>query len=117
MAGPAAVFYDSTAAPRMDQGPCSPMGSDSCNWTWTACTRYDGELLAFLTAKLRCPHEAADRTQETYARLPTAAFLFVSGLTGAIISWDYERSYQTVLTGYCVINGSGASRVSSCWMA
>ncbi len=42
---------------------------DSSEWRMGSFGRYYRELLAFLTAKLRCPEQAADLTQETFARV------------------------------------------------
>ena len=42
---------------------------DSTKWPINICEKYYREVLAFLTVKLRCPHEAADLTQETFARV------------------------------------------------
>ncbi len=44
------------------------MFADSTQWTINMWTQHYREILAFLTVKLRCPQEAADVTQETFAR-------------------------------------------------
>lgn len=61
--------YDAGQAHAAQQGYGSPMDSNSTEWGLGEYTRYYRELLGFLTIKLRCPHEAADMVQETFARL------------------------------------------------
>lgn len=61
--------YDALGAQATEQGPASTMESNPTNRTLGAYTGYYRELLSFLTAQLRCPHEAADLVQETFARL------------------------------------------------
>lgn len=61
--------YDAVNAHSARQEPASTMESNPSNRTLGAYTEYYRELLSFLTAKLRCPHEAADLAQETFARL------------------------------------------------
>lgn len=63
MAATVSLSYDAR------QEPGSPMDSNSTEWGLAQYTRYYRELLGFLTIKLRCPHEAADMVQETFARL------------------------------------------------
>ena len=60
--------YDALGAQATEQGPASTMESNPTNRTLGAYTGYYRELLSFLTAQLRCPHEAADLVQETFAR-------------------------------------------------
>lgn len=69
MAPSVAVPYDAGRSQAVQEPQGLPMTSGPTEWTLGECTRYYRELLAFLTAKLRCPHEAADMAQETFARL------------------------------------------------
>lgn len=69
MAVPMALPYDADLAHAAPQGPVLSMDSNRTEWPWGEYTRYYRELLGFFTVKLRCPHEAADLVQETFARL------------------------------------------------
>ena len=61
--------YDALGTRSTEQGPVSTMESNPTNRTLGAYTEYYRELLSFLTAKLRCPHEAADLVQDTFAKV------------------------------------------------
>lgn len=69
MALAAQADYHPLKAQPTEQGPTSTMESPPSQRTLGECTGYYRELLSFLTAKLRCPHEAADMVQEVFARL------------------------------------------------
>ncbi len=45
------------------------MNAESTQWPTNVWTKYYPELLIFLKGKLRCPQEAEDVAQETFARL------------------------------------------------
>ncbi|MDR4477105.1 MAG: RNA polymerase sigma factor [Nitrospira sp.] len=69
MAPTAQADYDARYAQPTGQGPASTMEFPPSQRTLGEYTGYYRELLSFLTAKLRCPHEAADVVQEVFARL------------------------------------------------
>ncbi|BCA56546.1 RNA polymerase sigma factor FecI [Nitrospira sp. KM1] len=61
--------YDSQGIPQSAEASPSTMATpETTGWTLGEYARYYRELLGFLTARLRCPHEAADMAQETFAR-------------------------------------------------
>lgn len=69
MALAAQADYDALNSQPAGQGPASTMESPPSQRTLGECAGYYRELLRFLTAKLRCPHEAADVILEVFARL------------------------------------------------
>lgn len=66
---PMALPYDADWTDAEPQGPVLPMESNRTELAWGEYTRYYRELLGFLIVKLRCPYEAADLVQETFARV------------------------------------------------
>lgn len=69
MAPAVQATYDAVGTQARERAPAPTMEPNPTDRTLGECTGYYRELLSFLTAKLRCPHEAADLVQETFARL------------------------------------------------
>lgn len=70
MAVTASLPYDPREMRPFDEAPQSTMATPhTTGWNLGEYTRYYRELLGFLTARLRCPHEAADVAQDTFARV------------------------------------------------